>query len=402
LGSLRETWIKGVSEAREGKRVAHAVEHGPWTPPQALEQGLIDHVGYASQARDAAKKSAKTDTVKTASGLSDRRDAAEELSALLRSLAGSSSKESHDAHIVVLPVAGAIAMDGGNGVFGSGGIAARPLTKTLRRLAKDKAVKAVVLRIDSPGGSALASDLLWHELMLLRDKKPLIVSLAGTAASGGYYMACAGHAIVSERTTVLGSIGVFGGKVVVGDTLDEFGVSAVTFAASSEEGAGARAAYLSPLTEWDEATRGQVRAQMANIYDLFLARVAEGRGLEVAEVHKVAQGRIWSGVQGKEHALVDELGGLWRAIELAREKADLKDSVPVKVEKGPETLLELLQLGDDADEEAIGDAIARLRQLPPGPLSALAKPLMPHVASLAPLLGKERVLVAMPFALTIE
>src|SRR5690606_31529543 len=123
------------------------------------------------------------------------------------------------------------------------------------RLREDDAVKAVVLRIDSPGGSALASDLLWHDLMLLRDKKPLIASLASVAASGGYYMACAASRVLAERTTILGSIGVVGGKIAFGSALDQVGVSGVTVPASPEPGAAERASYLSPLTEWDEPTR---------------------------------------------------------------------------------------------------------------------------------------------------
>ena len=111
--------------------------------------------------------------------------------------------------------------------------------------------------------------------MLLRDKKPLIASLAGVAASGGYYMACAATRVVAERTTILGSIGVVGGKIAVGSALDQLGVSTFTLPASDEPGAAERATYLSPLTPWDEPTREAVRAQMSAIYELFLQRVAQ-------------------------------------------------------------------------------------------------------------------------------
>jgi protease-4 len=260
-----------------------------------------------------------------------------------------------------------------------------------------------VIRIDSPGGSALASDLLWHELMQLREKKPLIASLAGTAASGGYYMACAATRILAERTSIIGSIGVVGGKIVFGEALDQLGVSSVTFPAAKEPAAAARAAYLSPLTEWDEPTREAVRAQMSAIYELFLQRVSRGRDLPVEEVRKIAEGRIWSGEQGLEIKLIDGFGGLSEAIALAKQQAGLEDDVEVKVEGGAEGLLELLGVdSDDSDESTLRAALARVRSAAPGPFDSLAEPWRPYAGSLAPLLGRERVLTAVPFALQIR
>jgi protease-4 len=302
----------------------------------------------------------------------------------------------------VLPLVGGINMNAG-GVLGSGdGIAAEPLTRTLRRLREDDSIKAVVLRIDSPGGSALASDLLWHELWQLREKKPLISSLAGVAASGGYYLACASTRIFAEQSTILGSIGVVGGKIVFGAALDEFGITGVTFPASKEPGAADRASYMSALSPWDPATRESVRAQMSAIYELFLSRVAEGRSLPVDDVRKIAEGRIWSGVQGLEHHLIDAYGGLSDAIADAKKASGLGDGAEVKIEGGPESLLQFLQLDSDADDTSIRAALARLQSTPPGPLETLAEPLRPYVNSLAPLLGKERVLTALPFAVEVH
>src|SRR5690606_10824835 len=130
----------------------------------------------------------------------------------------------------------------------------------------DDAVKAVVLRIDSPGGSALASDLLWHELMALREKKPLLASVGNMAASGGYYLACAADSIFADPTSIVGSIGVVGGKIVIDDAWDEIGVSAYTFTPRGAPGDGGRAAYMSILNDWDESTRERVQEQMNAIY----------------------------------------------------------------------------------------------------------------------------------------
>jgi protease-4 len=403
LGSIRQTWLEGLAAARPREKVQHDAEHGPWSAEAALADGLIDAIGYVSEARDEAKKLAHVDAVETSIGLDARRDAADEISALIQSLAGARRAQGGREHIAVLTTAGGINMES-ESVFGGGdGIAANPLGKTLRRLREDDSVKAVVLRIDSPGGSALASDLIWHDLMLLRDKKPLIASLANVAASGGYYMACAANRIVAERSTILGSIGVVGGKISIGSALDQFGVTGVTFPASNEPGAAERAAYLSPLTEWDEPTREAVRAQMAAIYELFLSRVAKGRDLPLEHVRGIAEGRIWSGVQGLDNRLIDEYGGLTEAIAVARNRAGLDDSVEVRIEGGPETLFDILQIdGDDDEPESIARALARLRATPPSPLAALAAPFRPYAESLTPLLGREKVLTALPFALDLR
>lgn len=408
LSSLRQTWIDGLTASRagaaiqkDGREIQKLVEYGPWSPEDALKNGLVDAIGYLSEARDDAKSRAQVEEVETSFGLQARRDAGDELAQLLRFIAGTSRSDHSGDKVVVLPTAGGISMSGG-GVVGGEGIAAESLTKTLRRLRDNESVKAVVLRIDSPGGSALASDLIWHELMLLREKKPLIASLAGTAASGGYYMACAATRILAERTSIIGSIGVVGGKIVFGPALDDLGVTGVTIPASKEPGAGTRAAYLSPLIPWDDPTRESVRAQMASIYELFLQRVAKGRALPVDDVRKIAEGRIWSGAQGLEIKLIDALGGLSEAIVLAKKEADLDESTEVKIDGGSEGLLEMLDLQPDSDESSIRAALARVRAAAPGPFDSLTEPLRPYATSLAPLLGREHVLTAMPFAIEIH
>jgi protease-4 len=414
LGSIRQTWLEGLAAARPAENLKQAAEQGPWSPDEALKAGLIDAVGYLTDARNEAKQRAQVDDIESSADLASRRNAADEIGQLLRAIAGASSADAAGEHVAVLTTAGAIAMEA-EGIFGGDGIAAEPLGKTLRRLREDDSVKAVVLRIDSPGGSALASDLIWHELMRLREKKPLIASLASTAASGGYYMACAASRIIAERSTVLGSIGVVGGKIVFGEAIEQLGVNTVTLAGSDEPGAAERAAYLSPLTSWDEATREKVRSQMAAIYELFLSRVVQGRNLPIEHVRQVAEGRVWSGVQGLEHRLIDELGGLTEAISIAKKQAGLEDSAEVRIETAPDGLLELLGVSEeDEDEpealtrETLTRALARLQSAPAAPLglaslaSTVAVPFRAHLGSLSPLLGNERVLTALPFALDLK
>jgi protease-4 len=401
LRSIRTTWLDGLKAARAGDGVTFAAEHGPWEPEAALKHGVVDQIGYESEARDDAKARAKVDAVQGSFGVEARRDAAKELAQIIRLLSGAQERRGRGDRVVVLPAEGSIDMSGG-GPFSEGGIAAKPLSRVLKRLREDDNVKAVVLRIESPGGSALASDLIWHELMQLREKKPLIASLASVAASGGYYLACAAHRIVAEPTSIVGSIGVVGGKIALGEAFAQFGVNGVTFAASEEPGAESRAAYLSALTPWDDPTRERVQAQMQSIYELFLARVSKGRNMPVEQIRAVAEGRIWSGAQGKDNGLVDELGGLSLAISLAKERANLDADTDVQVEGAPEGLLDLLEIDETSDESSIRAAIARFQAQGPSPLAELPAPLRAYAASVLPLVDGEHVLTTMPFAVSIE
>ncbi|HYQ31481.1 MAG TPA: S49 family peptidase, partial [Polyangiaceae bacterium] len=237
LAAIRGAWLEESNEVKKSDALRSALEHGPWSAGEALERGLIDEIGFDGEALDSAKKAAKVSAVEVSFGPRAKSGAGLGVGDLLRVLSGASSSGDGQPRVAVVPAEGAITMEAG-GPLQRGGITARALGKTLRRMQQDDSVKAVVLRIDSPGGSPLASDLLWHEMMELRKKKPLIVSVGSMAASGGYYIACASQTIFAERTSIVGSIGVFGGKVNVAPALDQFGIHAETFAASPEPGAG--------------------------------------------------------------------------------------------------------------------------------------------------------------------
>jgi protease-4 len=401
LGSMRETWLEGVTNARKDRKdVAAALEDGPWTADAAKEQGLIDGVGYEDDARREAEELSHTHHLVVHFGGREKDSAGPDIAEILRLLSGNEAGSDRP-HVAVVPASGSITMSGG-GALSDSGITERAMGRVIRRLAADETVKAVVLRIDSPGGSALASDLIWHELMRLRKKKPLVVSVGDMAASGGYYLACAANKIYAERTSIVGSIGVVGGKIVLDEALRNFGVNAETFPASPKPGAGARAAYMSPLTGWDDATRSKVEAQMASVYELFLRRVAEGRGLPVELVRAVAEGRIWSGAQALRIRLVDEIGGLGKAIEAARQLGKLGADAPVRVEGAGETLLESLFVGDDADEATIRAAVAREEERRSRFLDRIEAAARPFVSAFEPLLEGETTVLALPFGLVVR
>ncbi len=399
LRSIRKTWLDTTKKTtRKVKDLGKSMELGPWSAREAKQRGFVDELGYESEALADAKQRAGAERVKALFGKSSAPEEGPNFGEMIRILAGA-DEGSGRPHVAVVVAEGAITMQSG-GLFG-GGITAKAMEKVLRRLKKSDAAKAVVLRIDSPGGSALASDLIWHELMELKKKKPVIVSIGSMAASGGYYIACPADRIFAERSSIVGSIGVFGGKLALGEALGEYGITSATFPAADDPDAQARATYLSGLTRWDEKTKQRVQKNVLDIYRLFLERVATGRGQTPAQVKKSAEGRIWSGTQGLNRKLVDELGGLSEAIAEAKKRASLDERAPVVLEGGRESLLDALLVGDSASERQIAEAALRASSQ-----RAMAQQLpqqwRPFLASISPLMYGERTVAALPLAFRLR
>jgi protease IV len=408
LANLRTIWLDRSAlgappELAERWKVA--LEDGPWSPPAALAQGLVTHVGYEDEATSSIKSRSQSDRLATLFG-SNASSKSDGIGELVRFLASQKS-QNKTARIAVLPLVGSITMEGG-GAFGDSGIAASSAVKALRKLREDENVKAVVLRLDSPGGSPLASDLIWRELMLMRKQKPVVASIGSMAASGGYYIASGATKIVAPDSAIVGSIGVFGGKIVFGEALGRLGVTSHAFPANPDPVKGLRALHESPLSLWDDPTRARVRENMQHIYDLFVSRVAEGRGIPADAVYQTAEGAIFLATTGKERGLIDELGGASRALSLARELAGLAADTPVSVEGAEETIWEALFLDEGADEEDVRAALsrfeARQRQavLALGLSDAELAALGPFRSIVLPLLSGENVVAALPWAITLR
>jgi protease IV len=206
---------------------------------------------------------------------------------------------------------------GGSDMFGESMIGSRGLNKILDELAEDDNTVAVVLRVNSPGGSGMASDDIWNRMLALKAKKPVVVSMADYAASGGYYISMPADRILALPTTITGSIGVFGGKMNLAGLFDKAGMTRFEYSR------GARSDLLSTVENFDEDDRALFRHFLNTFYETFLTKAAEGRGITKEAVHAVAQGRVWTGVQALEHGLIDELGGLHDAVRIAAELADV-------------------------------------------------------------------------------
>jgi protease-4 len=240
----------------------------------------------------------------------------------------------------------------GSSQFGSGGeetIGSDSLVRVLNEVRDDKSIKAVVLRIDSPGGSGLASDIIWRGIESLKAKKPVVVSMSDVAASGGYYIACNANKIVAQPSTITGSIGVVGGKPVVKGFYDWIGVT------NEYVLRGTNAGMFRETEKFSDGERAKFEEFLKSTYDDFTSKVAKGRGKDQTYIDSIGQGRVWTGRQGKDNGLVDEYGGLDKAIEVAKQLANIPANKSIQriIRPQPPSFWEqLLSDSDDDDTRA--------------------------------------------------
>lgn len=292
-------------------RVRELADTGPRTAPEALDVGLVDVLGYRDEVYAAMRSRVGADVDLL---FADR----------WRPRRRPGVPARRKGHVALVEVHGSIAS--GRSRRGPMGHQAGSdsVGAALRAAADDDRARAVVLQIDSPGGSAVASDTIWREVCRVRDAdKPVVVSMGAAAASGGYFIACAADVIVALPATLTGSIGVFGGKMVVRGLLDRLGLTTGTVSY------GARALMFSSRRGFRDDERARLAAVIDAIYNDFVAKVADGRRRPVAEIEAIARGRVWTGSDALGIGLVDELGGLRDAVRIARERAGLPDDAPV-------------------------------------------------------------------------
>ncbi|HEX8522498.1 MAG TPA: signal peptide peptidase SppA [Tepidisphaeraceae bacterium] len=222
--------------------------------------------------------------------------------------------------------------EGGEGMFGSA-VGAQDFRRALRSATRDDTIKAVVIRIDSPGGSALASEVMWQAARRAAAKKPVIISIGGMAASGGYYLASAGDHIFADPSAIVGSIGVVGGKFVYKDLMEKLGVHTESFSK------GRNADLFSSQNPFDERQKKMITSWMRQTYDQFTERVMSGRKDKIKDIDKVARGRIFLARQAKDLGMVDEIGGTSDALAYAAKKVNLKEGdYELRILPAPRTL----------------------------------------------------------------
>lgn len=304
-------------------RVRELIDEGLLTAVAAKEAGLIDRVAYADDFRKALADEHKTDDVTLVDDygtkpIDDDFSGLGGLVKLMELFAGSDGKttSSRTKKVAVVYVVGAIVTGkGGGGLMGET-VGSDTVIKALRKADEDDSVVGIVLRVDSPGGSAAASDLIWHEIR--RIEKPVVASMGDTAASGGYYISMAADKILAEPGTLTGSIGVVGGKVAVKGLLDKLGVTTEVVARGKNSG------WSSMDEPFTDSERKVVTALMQDIYKQFTEKAAKCRGIGLEEVEALAGGRVYSGRMAVDNKLVDELGTLEDAIAEVKRRAGLK------------------------------------------------------------------------------
>jgi protease-4 len=305
--------------ARSAEAVAALLAGGPYTAEAARNQKLVDVLGYDDEARSVAKKTVSASALRTV--FPERKNEPLSLRDLLTALTGkeedSSSRE---------PRLGLVFLNGeivDSERTRAESAASEPFVRAMRRFGDDSRVRAVVLRIESPGGSALASDRMWHAVRRTAGRKPVVVSIGDMAASGGYYVASAGTRILASEGSIVGSIGVVGGKMVVSDLAERVGVNVVSFKRAEH------ATWLSALEPFSPEEKQRLEGMLNHTYELFLERVSLGRKRSVSELLPAAEGRVMGGARAKQLGLVDEIGGLGRALEVARAQGKLPKSAPL-------------------------------------------------------------------------
>jgi protease-4 len=314
--------VRGIAEARKlGEADVRALlDKGPFLPSEAVEARLVDGLAYEDELDEKAAVLRNGDDEVDQIEVEDYRQS--------RGFASTGFLQRRPRVAVLYAVGTIVSGRGGFDATDGQLVGSESFVEEIRRIKDDSSIKAVVLRIDSPGGSSVASDVIWRELTLLKDddaSRPLVVSMGDLAASGGYYIATPADEIVAQPSTLTGSIGIYVGKFALGKGLEKVGVTTQTTSN------GKNADIYSPFTPFTGEQRARVQAFMGDFYKGFVAKVAESRQKTPAEVDAMAQGRVWSGAQALEKGLVDRLGGLDVALAAAKERAGIDASTEVEV-----------------------------------------------------------------------
>jgi protease-4 len=325
LESVTEQIAEGIATTR-GTTAAKARElfgRGPFLAQQALDEGLVDVLGYRDEVYDAARKKAGADATLL---YLQRYQRVHALAGVQQGVARRLRNGLHERYVALVYAEGPIRSGRSHRApVGGSGIGSDTIAAALRGVAADEQARAVVLRVNSPGGSATASDVIWREVVRVRGAgKPVIVSMGDVAASGGYFISAPADVIVAQPGTITGSIGVIMGKPVLRDLLGRAGVNSEVIAQGDNATMFSLARPFSP-DEWD-----RINVWLDAIYEDFTRKVSEGRRLTPERVDELARGRVWTGADAVANGLADEQGGLREAIAIARRRGGLAVDAPVR------------------------------------------------------------------------
>ncbi|MCB9779137.1 MAG: signal peptide peptidase SppA [Alphaproteobacteria bacterium] len=386
LDTMAGTLVAGVAQGRgrTEDQVTRLVDQGPFTAAEAEARGLVDGLVYPDALEETMEEAFRR-----------RFQLVPDYHLDDRVTGWPASRE-----LAVIYIDGVITTGPSvrGGLLGGRTAGSDTIARQLDQARRDEAVEAVVLRVDSPGGSAFASDEIWRAAQRLEESgKPFIVSMGGVAASGGYYVSAGADTIFAEPTTITGSIGVYGGKFSLGGLYDKLGVETEILTR------GRHAAMYSLSRPMDDGELSALDRLIGATYDQFKDRVAEGRGMTKEQVEEVARGRVWSGRDAKEVGLVDELGGLEDAIAHARAEAGIPEGAVVELVTYDDRFFGPLprrSVRVGAGSAALSSALARLPL--PSPAAALPAVPVPQELSTLLLLAEDPVLAMLPWQLEVE
>ncbi|HEX3714728.1 MAG TPA: signal peptide peptidase SppA [Trebonia sp.] len=329
--SVTEQLVAAVAAGRglSVERATGLVRRGPFLAEQALAEGLVDGLLYRDEVYDQVRKEAGPDATLLYLQRYQRTQSFSDLPKRLGNSVQGITPGQHERFVATIYAHGAIRHGrSGRGGPGGSGMGSDTVAAALRAAAADDGARAVVLRVNSPGGSYTASDVIWREVVRLRAAgKPVIVSMGDVAASGGYFIAAPADVIVVQPGTITGSIGVIMGKPVLRDLLGRAGVATDTITDTAGSGIATMFSSARPFsdTEW-----ARINEWLDAVYTDFTQKVADGRRLTIERVHELARGRVWTGADAIANGLADEAGGLHEAIAIARKRAGLPASAPVR------------------------------------------------------------------------
>jgi protease IV len=374
------------------EQVKKVIDEAPYAGKKALELGLVDRISYRDAFEESILKESNAEKVAKDFGKAKAEVDENPFTALMKIMNPPKKNKSKKPKIAIIYGVGPIESgSGGPGLMGGSSMGSKTMVKAIQEADEDETVKAIVLRVDSPGGSALASDMIWHALR--KCKKPTIASMGDIAASGGYYISMGCSKVYAEPGTLTGSIGVVGGKFAIGGIYDWASIKTEVISR------GANTGLLSMHSPFSPSEKKSMTALMQEIYDQFLDRTVQNRTANGMKMTKetllpLAGGRIWTGRQAKERGLVDELGTLSDAVADARKLG--------KIEGEPEYLI-LPEPGNILDKLTEGGFGLKLDQSMIKQLDTIPE-MRGHLRTLEGLLKlhKERVWLTMPYRLSIK
>lgn len=396
--------IETIADSRKlsAEKATAAIDAGPLTAQRAKELGLIDKVAYEDEIETALAKKHEGKTLKITKNYGKKKTDTDMsglagMMKMMELLMGveQPKRKSSNPKIAVIYASGMITTGKSQSDFfsGEGAMGSDTMIKAIREANKDATVKAIVLRVDSPGGSALASDLMWHELE--RVEKPFVVSMGDVAGSGGYYIAMGADRIFADAGTITGSIGVVGGKFALDGLYGKVGLTTDIISRGKNSG------VMSSTTAFTDSEREAMQRLLNDVYDQFTSKAAQGRKMDKVELEKLARGRVYTGRAALKLKLVDELGSLDDAIAYATDKAGLKGEDKVErmiLPKAPSPLESLLGPIDSGSDAKLADPA--LRRV----LHSLSPELESNFQALHLLqsMSRERVMTVMPFRMLVK